>query len=86
MIILVFCLTFLPIEFKSKSSFNKNKEGLTYKSIIYWAKTCNPKEFQKIHIECLVVNDASTIKQPILFKYIPKGDGETLKVADPEVG
>ncbi len=28
----------------------------------------NIKEFQKIHIECLVVNDASTIKQPILFK------------------
>ena len=25
-------------------------------------------------------------KQPILFKYIPKGEGETLKVADPEVG
>ena len=28
----------------------------------------NIKEFQKIHIECLVVNDASTIKQPFLFK------------------
>tara|TARA_B100001989_G_scaffold112881_1_gene79170 strand:+ start:1394 stop:2266 length:873 start_codon:yes stop_codon:yes gene_type:complete len=28
----------------------------------------NIKEFQKIHIECLVVNDASTIKQPILIK------------------
>ena len=28
----------------------------------------NIKEFQKIHIECLVVNDASTINQPILFK------------------
>ena len=25
-------------------------------------------------------------KQPILLRYIPKGDGETLKVADPEVG
>ena len=24
-------------------------------------------------------------KQPILFKYMPKGDGETLKEADPEV-
>ena len=28
----------------------------------------NIKEFQKIHIECLVVNDASTIKQPTLYK------------------
>ncbi len=28
----------------------------------------NIKEFQNIHIECLVVNDASTIKQPILIK------------------
>ena len=44
----------------------------------------NIKEFQKIHIECLVVNDASTIKQPILFRYIPKGAGETLNDADPE--
>ncbi len=28
----------------------------------------NLKEFQKVQIECLVVNDASTIKQPILSK------------------
>ena len=25
-------------------------------------------------------------KHPILFKYTPKGDGETLKVADPDEG
>lgn len=43
-----------------------NKEGLTYKSIIYWAKTCNPKEFQKIH--------QSTVDFYIYYSYKSKTD------------
>ena len=30
-------------------NFEFIREGLTGKSIMYWAKTCNPEEYNKVH-------------------------------------